>query len=256
MIHANAIIHPSAKLAADVEVGPWTLIGADVEIGAGSWIGPNVVIKGATTIGRNNKIFQFASIGEDPQDKKYQGEKTYLEIGDNNVFREGCTINRGVDQAGGMTRIGSNNLFMSCVHIAHDCIIGNYTIFANHSSLAGHVVVGDHAIFSGFCGVHQFCQIGSHSFIGGGTMVTMDVLPYVLIDGHEAKACGLNTEGLKRRGFSSETISNLRRAYKIIYRKGLTVQQALEQLKELLAVCPEVESMITALQASTRGIVR
>lgn len=256
MIDKQAIIDPSAKIAANVTIGPWTYVGPDVEIGEGTTIASHVVIKGPTTIGKNNRIFQFASLGEDPQDKKYKGEKTRLEVGDNNVFREHVTINRGVVQAGGLTKIGSNNLFMACVHIAHDCVIGNNTIFANHSSLAGHVVVGDYAIFSGFVGVHQFCQIGAHSFTGGGTMVTKDVLPYVLIDGHEAKACGLNTEGLKRRGFSPEAISTLRRAYKVIYRNNLTVAQALEQLQEMVKDCPEVQLMIDALQQSTRGIIR
>lgn len=257
MIHKTAVIDPSAKIADGVEIGPWTYIGPNVEIQEGTWVGPHVVIKGPTRIGRDNKIFQFASVGEDPQDKKYKGEQTFLEIGDRNVIREACTINRGVEQAGGITRIGNDNLFMAYVHIAHDCLIGNHTIFANHSALAGHVAVGDFAIFGGVCGVHQFCQIGAHSFIGGGTKITKDVLPYVLIDGgQEAKACGLNAEGLKRRGFSSEAINTLRRAYKIIYRNGLTVAQAIEHLNELVAECPEVYLMIEALQQSTRGIVR
>lgn len=256
MIDQRAVIDPNARIADNVTIGPWTLIGPDVEIAEGTWIGPHVVIKGPTRIGRENKIYQFASIGEDPQDKKYKGEKTLLEIGDRNVFRESCTINRGTVQAGGITRIGNDNLFMACVHIAHDCLIDNNAIFANHSSLAGHVLVGDFAILSGFSGVHQFCTIGAHSFVGGGSMVTKDVLPYVLVDGHDAKTCGLNSEGLKRRGFSPEAITTLRKAYKIIYRNGLTVAQAIEQLNELLPECPEVGLMIKALQESTRGIVR
>lgn len=256
MIDPRADIHSNAKISEDATIGPWTMIGPDVEIGPGTWIASHVVIKGPTRIGRDNKIFQFASIGEDPQDKKYQGEKTILEIGDRNIFRESCTINRGTVQAGGITRIGNDNLFMACVHIAHDCLISNNAIFANHSSLAGHVVIGDFAILSGFSGVHQFCTVGAHSFIGGGSMVTKDVLPYVLVDGHDAKTCGLNSEGLKRRGFSPEAINTLRKAYKIIYRNGLTVAQAIEQLTELTADCPEVNLMIEALQQSTRGIVR
>jgi UDP-N-acetylglucosamine acyltransferase len=256
VIDQRTDIHPTAKIAANVTIGPWTVIGADVEIGEGSWIASHVVIKGPTQIGRDNKIFQFASIGEDPQDKKYQGEKTLLQIGDRNIFRESCTVNRGTTQAGGITRIGNDNLFMACVHVAHDCIINNHAIFANHSSLAGHVIVEDFAILSGFSGVHQFCTIGAHSFVGGGSMVTKDVLPYVLVDGHDAKTCGLNSEGLKRRGFSAEAINTLRKAYKIIYRNGLTVAQALEQLAELKADCPEVSLMMDALQQSTRGIVR
>lgn len=256
MIHSQAIVHPSARIAPDVEIGPWTIIDADVEIGEGSWIASHVVIRGPTRIGRENRIYQFASIGEVPQDKKFKGEKTLLEIGDRNVFRESCTINRGVGQAGGITRIGNDNLIMSCAHIAHDCVIGNNTVFANNSVLAGHVIVGDHAIFSGFCGVVQFCQIGAYSFIGGGTKVTMDVLPYILVDGHEAKACGLNAVGLKRHGFSTPTINNLKRAYKIIYHNNLTVAQAIEQLQEMVAECPEVKLMIEGLKNSTRGITR
>lgn len=257
VIHTNTIIHPTAKIADNVEIGPWTVIGADVEIGEGTWIGSHVVIKGSTRIGRDNKIFQFSSIGEDAQDKKYKGEKTYLEIGDRNVIREACTINRGVQSAGGITRIGNDNLFMAYVHVAHDCLVGNNTIFANQSTLAGHVVIGDYVIFGGVCGVNQFCQVGAHSFIGGGTKLTKDVLPFLLIDGgQDAKTCGLNAEGLRRRGFSPETINNLRRAYKIIFRNGLTVAQAVEQLTEMIPECPEVETMITALQQSTRGIVR
>jgi UDP-N-acetylglucosamine acyltransferase len=256
MIDPRAIIDPKAQIADNVEIGPWSFIGPDVHIGEGTQISPHVVIKGPTRIGRHNKIFQFASVGEDPQDKKYQGEKTFLEIGDNNVIRESVTINRGTIQAGGITRIGNGNLFMACVHIAHDCLIGNHNIFANHSSLAGHVVVGDHAIFSGFSGVHQFCSVGSYSFIGGGTMVTKDVLPYVLVDGHDAKAHGLNVEGLKRHGFSSDTINALRRAYKIIYRSNLTVPEAVEQLKQILPEFPDIDIMLTALLESTRGIIR
>lgn len=257
MIDKHTVIDPSARIGENVHIGPWSVIGPNVEIGAGTWIGPHVVIKGPTKIGQDNKIFQFASIGEDPQDKKYSGEKTFLEIGDRNVIRESCTINRGVLEAGGITRIGNDNLFMAYVHVAHDCVIGDHTIFANHSALAGHVVIGDFVIFGGVCGVHQFCQVGAHSFIGGGTKITKDVLPYVLVDGgQEAKACGLNIVGLKRRGFSTESVNTLRRAYKIIYRNGLTVNQALEQLAELVPECPEVVPMMKALQESTRGIVR
>lgn len=256
MINPQAIIDPKARIASNVEIGPWTIIGPDVEIGEGTWIGPHVVIKGPTRIGRENKIFQFASIGEDPQDKKYAGEKTFLEIGDRNIFREACTINRGTVQAGGITKIGNENLFMAYVHVAHDCIIANHTVFSNHASIAGHVIVEDFAILGGFSGVHQFCTIGKYSFIGAGGIVTMDVLPYVLIDGHEAKTCGLNAVGLKRHGFSNETINYLKRAYKIIYRNGLTVSQAIEQLTELLPECPDIQHMILALQNSVRGIIR
>lgn len=257
MIDKHAAIDPSARIAENVHIGPWTVIGPEVEIGSGTWIGPHVVIKGPTRIGRDNKIFQFASVGEDPQDKKYTGERTFLEIGDRNIIRESCTINRGVLEAGGVTRIGNDNLFMAYVHIAHDCNIGNHTVFANQSMLAGHVTVGDFVIFGGVCGVHQFCQVGAYSFIGGGTKITKDVLPYVLIDGgQEAKACGLNVVGLKRRGFSADAINMLRRAYRIIYRSGLTVPQALEQLSQLVEQCPEIKPMMEMLQQSARGIVR
>lgn len=256
MISPQAIIDPLARVADNVEIGPWTYIGPEVEIGEGTIIGSHIVIKGPTKIGRENRFFQFSSIGEDAQDKKYKDEKTFLEIGDRNMFREFVTINRGVMQAGGITKIGNDNLFMAYVHIAHDCVIGNNTVFANHSTLAGHVTVGDFAILSGVAGVNQFCQIGPHSFIGAGTKVTKDVLPYVLVDGREAEACGLNIVGLKRRGYSAETINHLRRAYKIIYRSDLTVAQAVEQLNAMLAECPEVKLMIDALQNSTRGIVR
>lgn len=256
MIDSRAIIDPKARLAPDVKVGPWTFIGADVEIGAGSHIGPHVVLKGPTKIGKNNKIYQFASVGEDPQDKKYGGEPTVLEIGDNNIIREFCTFNRGTSQGGGVTKIGNNNLFMAYVHIAHDCIVGNNTIFANNASISGHVVVHDHAILSGFAVIHQYCHIGSYSFIAGATPLGKDVLPYVLVCGPEAKVYGLNTEGLKRHGFTAEKLNQLRRAYKIIFRSGLTVQQAQEQLLEMVAETPEVQLLIDALKESVRGIVR
>jgi UDP-N-acetylglucosamine acyltransferase len=256
VIHPSAIIDPGAVIAQDVQIGPWTMIGPDVEIGAGTTIGPHVVIKGPTKIGCHNQIFQFASIGEDSQDKKYAGEKTFLEIGDNNVIREYCSINRGTQQGGGITRIGNNNFFMACTHVAHDCVIGNHVIFANHAAAAGHVTIGDYVILSGFSGVHQFCTIGSHSFIGAGCIVTKDVLPYILVDGHDARARALYTEGLKIRGFSMVTINSLRRDYKIIYRNSLTVAQAVEQLTELAFDCQEVNLMIEILQSSQRGIVR
>lgn len=256
MIDSRAVIDPSAKIAKDVVIGPWTVIGPEVEVGSGTWIGPHVVIKGPTRIGQNNKIFQFASVGDDPQDKKYAGERTYLEIGNHNVIREYVTINRGTEQGGGVTKINNDNLLMAYVHIAHDCIIGNNTIFANYAALAGHVRVEDYAILSGFSAVHQFCVVGAHSFIAKATMVVKDVLPYVLVSGYEATTCGLNTEGLKRRGFSADTINNLKRAYKIIYRNGLTAAQAVEQLKEIALECAEAQLFVDSLQNSTRGIVR
>lgn len=256
MIDNRADIASSARIADGVTIGPWSIIGPNVEIGEGTWIGPHVVINGPTKIGRNNKIYQFASVGEDPQDKKYNNEETYLEIGDNNIIREFCTLNRGTVQDGGITKIGNDNLLMAYVHIAHDCIIGNHTVFANNASLAGHAIIKDYAILSGFAGIHQFCVVGEHSFVAKATIVSKDVLPYVLVAGHEAEACGLNLVGLKRRGFSAETINLLKRAYKIIYRNGLTVAQSIEQLKELAEQSAEVRLMMEALQQSTRSIVR
>lgn len=257
MIDQRAVIHPSARLASDVEVGPWTYIGEDVEIGEGTWIGPHVVLNGPSRIGRNNKIYQFASVGEAPQDKKYGGEKTWLEMGDNNVVREYCTLNRGTVQGGGATKIGNDNLFMAYVHIAHDCIVHNNVVFANNASLAGHVTVCNHAILSGFVGVHQFCKIGEYSFLAKGALVTKDVPPYILVAGTEKPmAYGLNVEGLRRHGFSQEAISALRKAYKIVYRKGLLIKDALEELESMMIEHPEVTLLHDFLKNSERGILR
>lgn len=256
MIDTRAIIDPTARLADDVEVGPWSIIGPDVEIGAGTWIGPHVVIKGPTVIGKHNKIYQFASVGEDPQDKKFHGEKTTLEIGDRNVIREFCTINRGTSQDKGKTVIGNDNLLMAYVHVAHDCEVGNHTVFSNNASLAGHVKVNDYVILGGFSGVHQRCTLGESCFVAKASIVGQDVLPFILVSGHAAAASGLNSEGLRRRGFSSEDINTLKRAYKLIYRKGLTVQQVIPQLQAMVEECPKVQFMIEILQQSTRGIVR
>ncbi len=256
MIDERAIIHPTARIARDVEIGPWTIIGPDVEIQEGTWIGPHVVINGPTKIGKNNRIFQFASLGEAPQDKKFHGEKTTLEIGDNNTIREFCTFNRGTVQGGGVTKIGNNNWIMAYVHIAHDCIVGNNTVFANNASLAGHVIVEDFVTFAGFAGVHQFCRVGSYSFVAKATYVTQDVLPYILVSGYTPEACGLNTEGLKRNGFSTETIENLKRAYRLIFRQGLTLKEAIVELEKIQHQGPEIGRLIQALQDSTRGIVR
>ncbi len=256
MIDSRAVIHPRAELASDVEVGPYTVIGPDVIIGEGCWIGPHAVINGPTRIGRQNKIFQFASVGEIPQDKKFNGEATLLEIGDGNVIREFCTINRGTVQGGGTTRIGDDNWIMSYVHIAHDCQIGSHTVIANTVSLAGHVIIEDYVILGGFSKVHQFCTLGAHCFTAFDSGIAKDVPPYVMVSGYSAAPHGLNVEGLRRRGFGAETIAHLRRAYKIIYRSNLTVKEAIEQLKEMIAVCPEVELMVTCLENSERGIVR
>lgn len=256
MIHPTAIIDPTARIADNVEIGPWTLIGPRVEIGEGTWIGPHVVIRSSTKIGKDNKIFQFASLGEDPQDKKFQGEETWLEIGDRNVIREFCTFNRGTAQDKLVTRIGNDNLFMAYVHIAHDCIVGNNTIFANNASLAGHVTVEDFVVMSGFSGASQSCRVGAHSFASMGSMIDKDVPPFVKVSGYYAKPFGLNIVGMRRRGFSAETMLYLRRAYKVIYRQGLTVKQALEQLHDMLSICPEIQLFIDFINLSQRGLVR
>lgn len=256
MIHPTAIVDPSARLAEDVQVGPWTLIGPDVEIGAGSVIHSHVVIKGPTRIGKNNTIFQFSTVGEDTPDLKYKGEPTQLLIGDNNVIREGVTIHRGTIQDKGITRIGNNNLIMAYVHIGHDSIVHNNTILVNNAALAGHVEVHDWAILSGYTLVHQFCSIGAHAFTGMGTAVGKDIPAYVMVNGSPAAAHGINSEGLKRRGFSPEAINQIKKAYKIVYRQGLTVDEALAQLSVLAQECPEVQIMIDTIRQSQRGIVR
>lgn len=254
MIDKTAIIDPSAKVAKNVTIGPYSIIGADVEIDEGTWIGPHVVIKGPTKIGKDNRIFQFASIGEDPQDLKYKGESTKLEIGDRNTIREFCTFNRGTVQDNSVTRIGNDNLFMSYVHIAHDCIVGNHTVFANNASLAGHVKVEDHVILGGFSGVFQFCRLGEHSFIATNSVVIKDVPPYVKVSGHYAKPFGLNTVGLQRRGFTAELLKQLRSAYKIVYRQGLTIADALNELKKLDS--DAISRFVEFLESSEAGIVR
>ena len=256
MIHDQAIVDPSARLADGVTVGPWTYIGPDVEIGPGCIIEPHVVIKGPTFIGAGNHIYQFASVGEATPDLKYRNEPTRLVIGDNNIIRESVTIHRGTVQDRSETTIGDNNLIMSYVHIGHDSIIGNHTILVNNSALAGHVRVGDWAILSGYTLVHQFCKIGAHSFSGMGTAIGKDVPAFVTVSGSPAQAKTINLEGLRRRGFSSEAISQLRRAYKIIYKQGLTLDMALQRLEMMMSGSPEVRILIDSLRASERGIVR
>lgn len=254
MIHKTAIIDPTAKIGKDVQIGPYSVIGADVEIGDATWIGPHVVINGPTKMGRENRIYQFASIGEITQDLKYNGERTYLEIGDNNIIREFCTVNRGSIQDKSITKIGSHNLLMAYVHIAHDCVIGDHVVFSNNASLAGHVHIDDHVVLGGFSGVFQFCRLGAHSFISTNSVVIKDVPPYVKVSGYYAKPFGLNTVGLQRRGFTSQAITELKRAYKIIYRNGLTVTNALEELQKMLT--PEVQTLAQFIQSSAAGIVR
>lgn len=257
MIHETAIIDPSAKLGENVSVGAYSIIGPNVTIGDGSWIGPHAVVNGPSTIGKNNKIFQFASVGEGPQDKKFAGEDTTLVIGDDNVVRECVTIHRGTAQDRGVTTIGSRNLFMAYAHIAHDCLIGNDNIFVNSSTIAGHVNIDDFVIVSAFCAVHQFCSIGSHSFLSHACLVSKDVLPYLMITGGaSATVCGLNVEGLKRRGFSPDDINSLRKAYKVIYRESLRAVQAVEKLEEMAKVESVVQPLYEALKNSTRGILR
>ena len=256
MIDARAVIAPGAKIWPGASVGPYSIIGAQVEIGAGTWIGPHVVITGRTRIGRDNKIFQFASLGEEPQDKKYAGEDTALEIGDRNVIREYCTISRGTAQGGGITQVGNDNWIMAYVHIAHDCKVGHQAIFANSASLAGHVAVEDYAILGGFTLVHQFCAIGAHCFCGMGSVISKDVPPYTMMSGNPVRAHGLNSEGLKRRGFSAETLRQLREAYKILYKSKLTLVQAITRLKEMQHECAEIGVLVAFLERATRGIVR
>ena len=259
-IHPQAIIDPSAKVAEDVIIGPWTYIGPDVEIGSGTEIMSHVVIKGPTTIGKNNRIFQFSSVGEECQDKKYAGEETRLEIGDNNIIRESCTIHRGTTQDIGLTKVGNNNLVMAYVHIAHDCVVGDNIILANNATLAGHVHVGDWAILGGGTMVHQFCHIGTHSMSAGGSIVLKDIPAYVMASGQSASAFGLNSEGLKRRGFSKEAMTALKRAYKTIFRQGLTLKQAIEVLEEIVSNedpgASEIKVLLDSLKNSNRGIVR
>ncbi|MBV9576680.1 MAG: acyl-ACP--UDP-N-acetylglucosamine O-acyltransferase [Gammaproteobacteria bacterium] len=254
MIDKTAIIDPSAKIAKNVHIGPYSIIGPEVEIGEDTWIGSHVVIAGLTRIGRENKIFQFSSLGEVPQDLKFKGEKTYLEIGDRNIIREFCTFNRGTAQDKVMTRIGNDNLFMAYVHIAHDCEIGNHTIFANNASLAGHVKVEDHVILSGFSGVFQFCRVGAYSFAATNSVIIKDVPPYMKVSGYYAKPFGLNTVGLQRHGFSEQTMIELRRAYKIIYRNGLTIAKALQELQQMGS--EEIQQLIQFIKTSNAGIVR
>lgn len=256
MIHATAIVHPGANIADGVEIGPYAVIGEHVEIDAGSRVGPHAVITGHTRIGRDNQIFQFVSLGEIPQDKKYAGEPTRLEIGDRNVIREFCTFNCGTAQDVGVTRVGDDNWIMAYCHIAHDCQVGNHTIFANNAQIAGHVQVEDYAILGGFTVVHQFCHIGAHTITAMGTILLKDIPTYVTASGNPAEPHGLNVEGMKRRGFTSQTIQQLRRAYKTLYKSGFTLEEAKTALAQQVAECPEIAPLLAFLAASERGIIR
>ena len=255
-IHPTAIVSDSAVLADDVELGAYCVIGNEVVVEAGCRIGSHVVINGPTRIGRSNRIYQFCSLGDDPQDKKYAGEPTRLEIGNNNTIREFCTISRGTVQDQGLTTIGNDNWIMAYVHIAHDCRIGNQCIFANNATLAGHVHVDDWAIFGGFTGAHQFCRIGAHSFLGMYAGTSRDVPAYTMISGQPPSPKGINSEGLKRRGFSAEQVRNIRNAYRVVYRSGLKLTEAIAELEGLRADSPELELFVKSLKSSERGIIR
>jgi UDP-N-acetylglucosamine acyltransferase len=256
VIDAHAIVSPKAQLAADVTVGPFSIIGPDVQIGAGTIVGPHVVINGPTIIGADNHIFQFASIGDAPQDKKYRGEPTRLEIGDRNVFRESCTVNRGTTHDKGVTRVGDDNLFMAYAHVGHDCQIGSKTVFANCAALGGHVEVGDWVILGGLTAVHQYVKIGAHAFLAGGAIVTRDVPPYVMVAGNPAAPHAVNSEGLKRRGFTEDQIRNIRDAYRTLYRSDLRLVEALEKMQPMASTQPEVRAFVDFIGTSTRSIVR
>ena len=256
MIHPSAIVDPGAKIGANVEIGPFSIIGPHVEIGDNTKIGPHVVIKGHTRVGRDNHIFQFCSLGEIPQDKKYAGEPTRLEIGDRNTIREFCTFNLGTVQDQGVTRIGDDNWLMAYVHIAHDCRVGNKTIFANGASLAGHVIVDDWVIFGGFTGIHQFCRIGAHVITAASSLVLQDVPPYLMVAGNTAQPYGIHVEGLKRRGFTSEAITELKRAYRTFYKPGLLLEEAKGKLAEQARTQPDVQRLVDFLEVSKRGVIR
>lgn len=255
-IDPRALVDPAAKLAGGVRVGPWSIVGPDVEIGEGTEIASHVVIKGPTRIGCHNRVYQFSSIGEDTPDLKYKGEATRLVIGDHNVIREGVTIHRGTVQDRAETTIGDHNLIMAYAHIGHDSVIANHCILVNNTALAGHVHVGDWAILSGYTLVHQYCRIGAHSFSGMGSAIGKDVPAFVTVFGNPAEARSMNFEGMKRRGFSNDAMQALRRAYKLVYRQGLTVEEALVALEEGAAAFPEVALFRDSIQASTRGITR
>ncbi len=254
MIHPTAIIDPAAELDEGVEVGPYAIIGPRVQIGGGSSVGPHVVLRGPTSIGRDNRIFQFASVGEDPQDKKYAGEETRLEIGDRNVIREFVTLHRGTAQDAGVTRIGNDNLFMAYVHVAHDCQIGDHVIMSNAASLAGHVLVGEWAILGGFVIVHQFCRIGAHCLAGGGSVVLQDIPPFILVSGHPARPRGINFEGLRRRNFEPEAIAAIKQAYRLLYKSRQRLEEALTAMRALGS--PDVDRLADFVAASPRGFVR
>jgi UDP-N-acetylglucosamine acyltransferase len=255
-IHPTAIVADGARIADDVTIGPYSVIGEDVEIGSGTQIGPHVVVNGPTRIGADNRIYQFASVGDDPQDKKYAGEKTTLVIGDRNTIRECCTLSRGTVQDLGETRLGNDNWIMAYVHVAHDCIIGDNCILANNATLAGHVLIGDWVILGGFAGVHQFCKVGAHAFLGMYSAVNRDVPAYTMMYGNPAEAKGINSEGLRRRGFTPGQIRNIKNAYRVIFRKGYKLTEAIDEVARLATTQPELEVLLDSLRSSERGLAR
>ncbi|MCR6701309.1 MAG: acyl-ACP--UDP-N-acetylglucosamine O-acyltransferase [Dokdonella sp.] len=256
MIHPTAQIDPSAELGEGVSVGAYSIVGGGVVIGAGTWIGPHVVIDAGTRIGRDNRLYQFASIGSDPQDKKFHGEDTRLEIGDRNHIREFVTINRGTGAGGGVTRLGSDNWILAYSHIAHDCQVGSHVVFSNNATLAGHVTIGDHVILSGFAGIHQFCRIGAHAFIGMGCLVNGDVPPFVMMADDYGRPRGINAEGLKRRGFTAERIGRIKRAYRTLYVAGTPLAEARQQLAEQARDSEDVAALLAFIDAGERGLAR
>jgi len=256
MIHPTAIVHPDARIGANVEIGPYAIVGEHVEIGDDCRIGPHAVVTGHTRLGRGNRVFQFVSLGEEPQDKKYAGEPTRLEIGDHNTIREFCTFNTGTAQDVGVTRIGDHNWIMAYVHIAHDCQVGSHTVFANNATLAGHVHIGDHAILGGFTGVHQFCRVGAHVMIGIASVIRQDVPPFLTIAGNPAAPFGINSEGLKRRGYGPEALAALKRAYKTLYKSGLGLDEARAGIAAEAETVPELQPLADFLAEPGRGIIR
>lgn len=256
MIHPTALVDPGARLAPDVTVGPYTVIGAEVEVDAGTTVGPHGLVEGPTRIGRGNRIGAYAAIGGDPQDKKYAGERSELVIGDGNTIREFVTLNRGTAEGGGVTRIGDDNWIMAYVHIAHDCDVGNGTVFANNATLAGHVQIGDFAILGGFSGIHQFCKVGAYAFIGMGSLVNADVPPFVMVAGNYAKPRGINAEGLRRHGFDGDRIAAIKRAYRTLYVAGMPLAQAREKLAEQYAKAVDVKQMLDFISGSERALLR
>ena len=255
-IHPTALVDAGARIAGDVDIGAYSIVGPDVTIGAGTRIGPHVVVTGSTTIGARNRIFQFASVGEIPQDRKYGGEPTATAIGDDNVIREFVTIHAGTAQDRGVTTIGNGNWFLAYTHVAHDCVVGDATTFSNNAQIAGHVTIGDYAVLGAYAGVHQFCRVGAHAMLAAGAIVLQDVPPFVTVSGYPAKPAGTNNEGLRRRGFSAADIATVRRAYKTLYREGLSLEQARTALAQAAKDAPLLAPLVAFLETSDRGIVR